>query len=678
MRVGTSTSWIRPIVKILDRYILSSYLKTFFSVFIILMFIFVLQTIWLYIAELAGKDLDVWVVLKFLWYVSPRLIPLVLPLTILVTSLMVFGSFSEKYEFAAMKANGISLQRAMKSLMLFIGGLAILAFFFANNVIPYSEYKWKNLRRNIAQVSPAMAIVEGQFSSIGENFNIKVDKKSGDREQYLTGVVIHQKNPDNLSKNTTVIIAKEGELASAEGSNTLSLILKDGNYYEDVILKNKKKERNNLPFVKSYFEEYTINIDLTALYSTDIDKDNNVSDHNMYKIDELFREIDTLSRRYTEDIKLFGNTMYYRFGLSRVQDTNRRRKEVAPDKEFMDLFNINQQSEILGTAIDNVRGSLQTVQGKKREFQIKTKRLNKHEIALHEKYVLGVACIILFFVGAPLGAIIRKGGMGLPMVVAILLFLTYHFIGIFAKNSAEDGTLPPFVASWLSTAIMLPIGIWLTYRATTDQGIMDWDAFRQRLNRILGRKEKEEVQEAPLILTQYEKALVLSKSEDELIGILRNFDQLDHSEDVRKAIIKRLMEKGYSEQELTDGLMEEHSKHILAQESYKRFLKSSKYASIAWVATLAMVMAYVLLFGTKLNLGIIGFKISVYLRPVSFVIYMFFFVKSLIHHTQFYKAIGKKQDGFMWLFTLLIGILMYVVVRQLFKKQMKEQLEYLR
>ena len=128
-------------MKILDRYILSTYLKTFFSVFIILMFIFVLQTIWLYIAELAGKDLDVWVVLKFLWYVSPRLIPLVLPLTILVTSLMVFGSFSEKYEFAAMKANGISLQRAMKSLMFFIGGLAIRAFFFANNVIPYSELR---------------------------------------------------------------------------------------------------------------------------------------------------------------------------------------------------------------------------------------------------------------------------------------------------------------------------------------------------------------------------------------------------------------------------------------------------------------------------------------------------------------------------------------------------------
>ena len=158
-------------MKILDRYILVTFLKTFLSVFIILMFIFVLQTIWLYISELAGRGLDLFIVLKFLWFVSPRLIPLVLPLTVLVTSLMVFGNFAEQYEFAAMKSNGISLQRAMRSLTVFILLLSITAFFFANNVIPYSEYKWLNLRRNISQFKPSMVIAEGQFSQIGDNFN---------------------------------------------------------------------------------------------------------------------------------------------------------------------------------------------------------------------------------------------------------------------------------------------------------------------------------------------------------------------------------------------------------------------------------------------------------------------------------------------------------------------------
>ena len=453
------------------------------------MFIFVLQTIWLYINELAGKDLDVWVVLKFLWYVSPRLIPLVLPLTILVTSLMVFGSFSENYEFAAMKSTGISLQRAMRSLTVFILVLAGTAFLFANNVIPYSEYKWQNLRRNIAQVSPSMIIAEGQFSQIGDDFNIKVGKKSGDRDQFLDDIVIHQKKPNKPNGNYTVIIADNGELASQEGSNTLSLILNDGYYYDDVQVKDVKKQLRK-PFAKSAFETYTINIDLTKFNDADIDKENELNNHNMYKISELFVEIDSLSKSYSRDIAAFSETMYTRSGVTKFgSGTPVKKDTIKQFSSITELFETRQQADIISLALTNVRGTIQSVKGKKTEFQIKTKRVNKHEIALHEKYVLALACIILFFVGAPLGAIIRKGGMGLPMVVAVLLFLTYHFIGIFAKNSAEDGTMHPFIASWLSTAIMLPLSIWLTYRATTDQGIFDIDSFIQRFSRLFKKKE---------------------------------------------------------------------------------------------------------------------------------------------------------------------------------------------
>lgn len=477
-------------MKILDRYILTTFLKTFASVFIILMFIFVLQTIWLYISELAGKDLDVWVVLKFLWYVSPRLVPLVLPLTILVTSLMVFGSFSEKYEFAAMKSTGISLQRAMRSLTLFILLLAVTAFFFANNVIPYSEYKWQNLRRNIAQVSPSMVITEGQFSQIGDDFNIKVSEKFGDRQQYLREVVIHKKNPNRPNGNYTVMIAEEGELASEEGSNTLSLILKNGNYYDE-IQSNDSQKRRRRPFVKSYFDRYTINIDLTEFNNTDVDKENELSNHNMYKMSELFVEIDSLSSSYTNDILVFADNMYFRSGMNKFENNSLISRPTNDTiKRVLDIYPPQIQTNVINMALNNAKGTLQSVASKKNEFKMKTKRLNKHEIALHEKYVLAIACIILFFVGAPLGAIIRKGGMGLPMVVAILLFLTYHFIGIFAKNSAEDGTMHPFIASWLSTVIMLPLGIWLTYRATTDQGIFDVDAFLGPITRLFRKKSK--------------------------------------------------------------------------------------------------------------------------------------------------------------------------------------------
>ncbi|SRR5690554_377857 len=455
------------------------------------MFIFVLQTIWLYISELAGKDLDFWIVMKFLWFVSPRLIPLVLPLTVLVTSLMVFGSFAEKYEFAAMKSTGISLQRAMGSVIGFIGILAITAFFFANNVIPYSEYKWQNLRRNISQFKPSMVIAEGQFSQIGDLFNIKVEKKTGDRGQFLEDVVIHKKNEDRPTGNFTVIIANKGELASEEGSNTLSLILKEGNYYEEIQSK-KPATKKREPFAKSYFEEYSINIDLTELNEKDIDKDNNIDNQNMYNSSELRVEIDSLSKSYSKDIESYTKNMYYRSGIEKFNDIRVDDSSVPPAiNSILEIYNPTHQHQIIKLALNNAKGTVQAIDAKKVEFRNKTKRLNKTEIALHEKYVLGFACIILFFVGAPLGAIIRKGGMGLPMVVAILLFLTYHFIGIFAKNSAEDGTMHPFIATWLSTAIMFPLSIWLTYRATTDQGIFDFDSFIQRIGRLFNFIKKK-------------------------------------------------------------------------------------------------------------------------------------------------------------------------------------------
>jgi len=233
---------------------------------------------------------------------------------------MVFGTLSEQYEFAAMKSTGISLQRAMRSLSVFILLLSAIAFVFANNVIPYSEYKWQNLRRNIAQVSPSMAIVAGQFSSIGDDFNIKVQKKYGDRDQYLEEVIIHKKNPESPSENTTVIMAESGELASSEDSNTLSLILNNGHYYEDIQLSDGVKERINRPFAKSAFKTYTIHIDLTELNDTDIDKENNLNNHNMYNVGELIPEIDRLSDVFSDDIAQMTGNMYFRSGFTQFAD----------------------------------------------------------------------------------------------------------------------------------------------------------------------------------------------------------------------------------------------------------------------------------------------------------------------------------------------------------------------
>jgi lipopolysaccharide export system permease protein len=222
-------------VKILDRYILKSFISTLFTVFIILYFIFILKGIWLFISELAGKDLDIWIITQFLLFYSPKMVPMVLPLSVLLASIMTFGSFAENYEFAAMKASGISLKRAMRPLSIFIFILAGISFWFANDVIPKAEYKFINLRKEILQTKPAMAIAAGQFNDLG-NVNIKVDKKTGDKGQYLDNVTMHVKSSSGY-ENKTVIRSINGELETDETSNILKLHLFDGNYYEDVTAK---------------------------------------------------------------------------------------------------------------------------------------------------------------------------------------------------------------------------------------------------------------------------------------------------------------------------------------------------------------------------------------------------------------------------------------------------------
>ena len=478
-------------MKILDKYIIKSFTITFTSVFVILFFIFVLQGIWLFISELAGKDLDFFTIIKFLSFYAPTIVPLVLPLSVVLASIMTFGSFAENYEFAAMKSAGISLQRAMRSLTVFIIFISLVAFFFSNNVIPAAEFKSINLRKNIAQLKPAMAISEGIFNDVGE-FNIKVDEKTGDNDQYLKNVIIHQKS--NQGGNMTVIKATEGELVGSTNSALLSLILKDGNYYDE-IQQNDPTKRNNKPFTKSYFKEYVINIDLSNFNNVDMDDENYRNSQNMLKIGELTESIDSFSTAYNQEMNRFAEVMYSRTGASYFAANYKAVDSITEfDDTVLELYDNKVGLQIVDLALGTINASLSNVAIKKQEFKNSTRQLNKFEIALHEKYVLGIACIVLFFVGAPLGAIIRKGGMGLPMVVAILMFLTYHFIGIFAKNSAEDGSMSPFIASWLSTLIMLPLGIFFTYRATTDQGLLAFGNFVEPLNRFIKKLFRSKTQ----------------------------------------------------------------------------------------------------------------------------------------------------------------------------------------
>lgn len=408
------------------------------------------------------------------------MIPLVLPLSILLASIMTFGNLAENYEFAAIKSSGISLQRAMRSLTIFILLLSVLAFFFANNVIPTAEYKFINLKKDIVQTKPAMAIAEGQFSDIID-YNIKVDKKSGEKGEILEGITIHKKGPNGSGSNV-FIKAKNGILVNNEESSILQLVLFNGNYYENIIPK-KYEERKRVPFIKASFKKDIINIDLSKLSSADDDAD--ITNTNaMLNLSELRYTLDSLHKDYNKEVVSFADNIYQRTGIVGFTKSivESRKDSIVPD--LLSLYSDKDKSSILGIAASNVSSSTFTIDGNNTDLEFKQKNINNHWLALYDKFVIAFACILMFFIGAPLGAIIRKGGLGLPIVFAVLIFITFHFINTFGKKVAQENGIPPFLGAWISSIVLSPLAILLTYRATNDIGLINMDVLLSPIQKI--------------------------------------------------------------------------------------------------------------------------------------------------------------------------------------------------
>ena len=633
------------------------------------MFIFLLQSVWVYISELAGKDLEFDVILKFLIYVSPRIVVLVLPLTVLLVSIMVFGNFAENYEFAAMKSTGISLQRAMKSLSVFIIFLSIVSFFFANNVIPLAEYNFYNLRQNIARVKPAMIVAEGQFNQI-QDINIKVAKKSGVNGEFLEDVIIHQKK-GNSSGNYTVIKSKTGEFYSDESSDLVQLILYNGNYYDEIQSANYQKRTKNRPQVKSTFERYVINIDVSKFNDIDFDKKNTNTRYNMLGVAELNTTIDSLYKTKSKTIDEFSKNMMVRSQQTNLNlNYNYKKKDSITDepKDIIDLFTKKKAVQLYNLAIASANSAQDDIKVKTKSLSISTTNINKHIVALHDKFALGLMCIILFFVGAPLGALIRKGGIGLPLVIAILIFLTYHFISIFAKNSSEDNSLDPILATWLAGLIMLPFSIYLTSRATKDRALLDLDS-------ILIPLKQKLVKTSIISESNHKNESIDTKNIDrfeneKLIDIVKNYRHYGLSIAHKTNALQLLEQRGITELELklsgnlSNESFESGVRHL---EDYHENATLANYAHLT-----------LLIFGISglvLNnngLSSVG-KILVVIGIFSALLFLVLFTKVLKNQSEFYKILKKKFMTHNVVF-IILALPLFFLYRLYFNKKMNEDL----
>jgi lipopolysaccharide export system permease protein len=467
-----------------------------------------MQTIWKYLEDLVGKGLEITVILEFIFYFAIHLIPMALPLAILLSSIMVFGNLAERYELVAIKAAGVSLLKAMRPMFIISILMAIGAFYTANNLIPKANLSWGALLYDVTQKKPAMNIVDNVFFKDIEGYAIRVGKKHADN-QTIEDIIIYV-DEQKFNGNNNILIAKRGKMRVSSDKQFMTLHLEDGRRYQELV--NDPKYKETRPHNTMQFKSYNLTIDLSELAFNRTEKERFSEDHRMMNVQQLGTRIDSLTDYITgRKDKLYQYIEPYFYipndnlvvGDSSVTERidqllNRVKNATRPEAKAVVQTNLaaKQNKQIRSKPVPKqgrkdlheltVERALQNANNIKR---ISTNNLDdsasqremraKYLVEWHRKYTLAISCILLFFIGAPLGAIIRKGGFGLPLVISLLLFILYYVMGIFGEKLVKQGAIQPILGMWLGLIVFFPIAIFLTYKASTDSQLFDAEAYKR-------------------------------------------------------------------------------------------------------------------------------------------------------------------------------------------------------
>lgn len=460
-------------MKTLDRFTLKSYILPFLLTFFIAVFVLFMQYLWKWVDELVGKGLEWKVIVQLFFYISLSLVPLALPLAILLSSLMSFGNLAEHYELAALKASGLSLQRVMAPLVVFTLLVSFTAFYFSNSVLPYANLKMGRMMFDIHNQKPALSIKPQVFYNGIDNYSIRVEKKGTDGKS-IQQVLVYDHTDDG---NNRVITADSGVMEMTADKRYLILDLKDGSSYEEPT-KDKDPGSHSIPFLRNKFKQQTVRFDLSSFKRTNTNEDLFRENHQMLKSSQLKTMIDSFhiqkKRLQIEFSKVLAD------GYLRNADrflTSKRRKAAPKDSAFISQLNKPDRKMIIESALGMVRTIKGQIQAREGELHNNTITTTLFEIELHKKFALAFSCLVMFFVGAPLGAIIRKGGLGMPVVVSIIFFVLYWVISISTEKMAKEGVLAPIPGVWIAPVLLFPLGIFLTIKATSDSVLFDLDSY---------------------------------------------------------------------------------------------------------------------------------------------------------------------------------------------------------
>ncbi|NVJ87904.1 MAG: YjgP/YjgQ family permease [Flavobacteriaceae bacterium] len=471
-------------MKILDKYILKSFFKPFLATLLIVLFVLVMQMLWQAFENIAGKGISILFILKYLYYTTLIMLPQALPIAVLLSSIMALGNFGENYEFAAAKSAGVSLQRLVMPLAIVAVLFSVLNFFLYNNVYPYAILNQSNLYLNIKKKKPALALVEGSFNSDLPGYQIKFDEKYGEEKNLLKNVLIYDLTGNR--GNQKVITAEKGKIVTEEGSRYMTFILNNGNYYEEHVKKARTLEkRKKMAASSAVFDEYEFNIDISSIIGDDLDT-NKVTNHfRMLTIKQLKDTVPDLKSRYDEVLKNRSKNIFASSFAKELYKYPDSLKTENIEADILNNFEVKEKITILNAALNKTTRALNTIKNNSKNVKYRRKTLNLYDTEYYNRVAFSLSCLILFFIGAPLGSIIRKGGFGLPMILAISVYVLYFFTNTFGRNLAEESTITAFLGSWISFFLMAPVAILLTIRATKDKGIFDVDSFLQPITKII-------------------------------------------------------------------------------------------------------------------------------------------------------------------------------------------------
>ncbi|UTW65611.1 LptF/LptG family permease [bacterium SCSIO 12643] len=463
-------------LKKLDIFIIKTYLGPFIMTFFITLFIFEMQFLWNYLEDMVGKGLEAIVLIELFAFASANLVTMALPLAVLLSSIMTFGNLGENYELVAMKSSGISLNRIMRPLLIFNLIISSMAFYHSNYVMPVANLKFKTLLYDVMHQRPALEFKPGVFYKGIDGYVIRIKEKDDDG-QNMRSIQIYDHSEHNGNKQVT--LAERGKMALSPDQRYLIFDMYNVKQYKE----NKGKTH---PFTYSEIDQHTVRFDLSSFQFNRTDDDLFKDHYEMLNLDQLVASMDTLNFKLDERLSDYRKSMHNRLQI--YSDSNVAVNGLPEDTtSTLDVFegmNDREKIGIYSTAINIARSSKTYSESIDDETEMRLKRIHLHEIEWHKKFTLSIACLVLFFIGAPLGAIIRKGGLGMPVVFSILIFIIYHIISMSGMKLVKQGELPAIIGMWMATATLVPLGIFLTYKATTDSVLLDSSFYSSLTNKL--------------------------------------------------------------------------------------------------------------------------------------------------------------------------------------------------